>query len=154
MRSWCGSGWEQLCLFFTTWFMKNPTKSSALVRNPTSFAWDRVEETVKPVKPACGAIRAGFMYELLIESVVTFWLVNSGSESDKVTHWPGGGGMERKMDKEESLRAIGASNVCACNCVKININRIQSWYLTSHHSSLSLSFPLPLSVYLNLKTNQ
>ncbi len=34
-------------------------------------------------RQACGAIIAGFMYELLIESVVTSWVVNSGSESDR-----------------------------------------------------------------------
>lgn len=34
-------------------------------------------------RQAGGAIIAGFMYELLIESVVTSWVVNSGSESDR-----------------------------------------------------------------------
>lgn len=61
-------------------------------------------------RQAGGAIIAGFMYELLIESVVTSWVVNSGSGSDRESNsltregrggWMGG---DKERDRESVMR--------------------------------------------------
>lgn len=75
----------------------------------------RIEEQREEAdRQAEGAIIAGFMYELLIESVVTSWVVNSGSESDRESNsltiegrvWEWEGEVKESNEHEEGEQEV------------------------------------------------